>query len=492
MASVIPDNQASFSHTELIEATGGVCEPFPGSCRGVWTDSRAELAGGVFVALPGERFDGHQFTALAAERGARVVIVERDVSSAPPALALRVPSTLAALGDLAAFHRRRWPGRVLCVAGSVGKTTTRSSVAALASAAGLAVHSPRGNLNNLIGVPMVLLGLGTEHTLCVAEIGTNHPGEVARLAELARPDVAVLTRIALEHAEGLGGLDAIEREEGDVLRALRPGGIAVFNADDERCARQAASCAGIQHVRYGVASAAAHTGAEYQIVQHESLSARVERVQIARPRGGLLSLESPLLGLPGAYALAAAIAATEALLGRVLDGAELTRALASSALGEPGRLCAVELPDGTLVLDDTYNSSPASVKSSALVARDLAARRRARLVLVIGEMRELGAHSAAAHRELAPDLAALGPAHIITFGGDASELARELAGAGIPGGFVADAPAALARVQAVRQPGDVILVKASRGLRAERVVQGLQSQPAGPGGVGQGAEGRIR
>ncbi len=488
MASVIPENQASFSHAELIEATGGVCPLFTGSCRGVFTDSRAELAGGIFVALSGERFDGHDFVTRAAQRGARVVVVERPVSVPAPALALRVPSTLAALGELAAFHRRRWPGRMLCVAGSVGKTTTRSSVAAVASAAGLAVHSPRGNLNNLIGVPMVLLGLEAEHELCVAEIGTNQCGEVARLAALARPDVALLTRIALEHAEGLGDLDDIEREEGDLLRALRPGGVAVLNADDERCVRQAASCAGIRQVRYGVASRASVSGAEYQIVQHQSLSPRLTRVQLARPRAEPLLLESPLLGLPGAYALAAAVAASESLLERALEPAELTRALTSAALGEPGRLCAVELADGTLVLDDTYNSSPASVKSSALVARELAAQRGARLLLVIGEMRELGAHSAAAHRELAPDLAALAPAQVITFGGDASELQKQLAAAGVPSCFVADAPAALERAQALRQPGDVILVKASRGLRAERVVQGLQGQ----GGAAPAAEGTVR
>lgn len=487
MASVIPVNQASFSHAELIEATGGECAPFSGTCRGVWTDSRGELAGGVFVALPGERFDGHDFVGVAAARGARVLLVERELQVPAPGLALRVRSTLAALGELAAFHRRRWRGRVLGVAGSVGKTTTRSSVAAVASAAGLAVHSPRGNLNNLIGVPMVLLGLEPAHTLCVAEIGTNHPGEVARLSALARPDVAVLTRIALEHAEGLGGLDAIEREEGDLLRALRPGGAAVFNADDERCVRQATSCAGVRQVRYGVATGASRTGAEYQIVQHESLSPRLTRVQIARPRGGPLAVESPLLGLPGAYALTAAVAATEVLLDRPLELAELEHALTSPELGEPGRLCALELPDGSLVLDDTYNSSPASVKSSALVARELAAQRRARLLLVIGEMRELGAHSIAAHRDLAPDLAAVAPAHVLTFGGDASELARELGARGVPSGFVADAPAALAELQALRQPGDVILVKASRGLRAERVVQGLQGPPAG-----SGAEGRDR
>ena len=473
MASVIPENQARFSHRELIGATGGRCPAFEGQSRGVSTDSRAELRDGLFVALPGEHFDGHDFAAAAARRGARVVLVERPVSEVEPALQLEVPSSLEALGDLARFHRARWHGRVIAVGGSVGKTTTRSSVTAVATASGLAVHSPRGNLNNLIGVPMVLLGLSEAHALGVVEIGTNRTGEVARLSQVSRPDVAVLTRIALEHAEGLGDLDAIEQEEGALLRALGPDGVAVFNADDERCVRQAASCAAVRQVRYGLAAAAARSAADYRIVSHESLSPQLTRVCIARPRAPQLELNSPLLGLPGAYALTAAIAANEALLGRALELEELERALASPALGEPGRLTVVELGDGSLVLDDTYNSSPASVRSSAAVARDLARQRSSRLVLVIGEMRELGAFSKLAHRELGPDLARLDPDLVIAFGGDAVELLAGLKGQRAHSQFAADAPGALELLQAKRQPGDVILVKASRGLRAERVVAGL-------------------
>jgi len=475
MASVIPTNRAPFSHHELIEATGGSCPRFAGETRGVWTDSRAPLPDGLFVALPGERFDGHDFVAAAVRQGARVVLVERSVADAAPALRLEVRSTLQALGDLARFHRARWQGRVIAVAGSVGKTTTRSSVTAVASATGLVVHSPRGNLNNLVGVPLVLLGLGVEHGLGVVEIGTNRLGEVARLSQLSRPDVAVLTRIALEHAEGLGDLDAIEQEEGSLLRALAPDGIAVFNADDERCVRQAASCAALRKVRYGLEAAAARTGADYRIVRHQSLSQKLTRVCIARPGAPELELDSPLLGLPGAYALAAAVAANEALLGRALEVGELRQALASPELGEPGRLTLVELGDGSLVLDDTYNSSPASVRSSAAVARDLARQRSSRLLLVIGEMRELGAFSKAAHRELGPDLARLDPDLVIAFGGDAIELLAGLQGQRAKTSFADDALGALAALQAERQPGDVILVKASRGLRAERVVAGLSS-----------------
>ncbi|HKO95314.1 MAG TPA: Mur ligase family protein, partial [Polyangiaceae bacterium] len=197
MASVIPDNQASFSHAELIAATSGSCPAFDGVTRGVGTDSRVPLGGGLFVALPGEQFDGHDFVAAAVRQGARVVMLERDVPGLTGVSVLRVPSTLRALGDLARYHRRRWGRRVVGVAGSVGKTTTRSSIAAVATGAGLRVHSPRGNLNNLVGVPLVLLGLTEHHELGVVELGTNQRGEIARLNEISQPDVAVLTRIAL-------------------------------------------------------------------------------------------------------------------------------------------------------------------------------------------------------------------------------------------------------------------------------------------------------
>jgi UDP-N-acetylmuramoyl-tripeptide--D-alanyl-D-alanine ligase len=485
MASLIPENQARFSHRELIEATQGSCPVFEGEISGISTDSRAALAGKLFVALPGERFDGHDFVAAASRHGARVVMVERASGGADPALQLRVRSTLEALGHLARFHRDRWGGRVIGVAGSVGKTTTRSATSAVALAAGTRVHSPPGNLNNLIGVPMVLLGLLDAHALAVVEIGTNQTGEVARLSQMVRPDLAVLTRISLEHAEGLGGLDAIELEEGAVLRGLSPQGIAVVNADDERCLRQAASCAARRIVRYGLAQSAERSGAEYRIVRHQSLSPQLTRVRIARPSAPELELDSPLLGLPGAYALTAAIAANEALLERPLEVGELQSALASPALGEPGRLSAVELGDGSLVLDDTYNASPASVRSSAAVARDLARQRGSRLVLVIGEMRELGSFSGAAHRELGPDLAGLDPDVLIAFGGDAQELLVGLEGARARTAFALDAPGALELLESERRPGDVILVKASRGLRAERIVAGLSA-----GIAVAGAEGR--
>ncbi len=480
MASSIPTNQARFTRAELLEATGGQCGPFEGEVIGVTTDSRAELGGGLFVALRGERFDGHAFTGAAVQRGARVLLVEGDIGDAGSAAVLRVPSTLDALGRLGAYHRRRWGRRVAAVAGSVGKTTTRTAVFAMAQAAGRAALCPPGNLNNRVGVPLVLLTLTHHHDLAVVELGTSEPGEIERLTAISDPDVGVLTRVSLEHSERLGGLDAIEYEEGALLRGLRKNAAAVINADDERCVRQLAASPATRQLGYGFRASTKKSGQHYRILAQDSLGGGSTRVRIERSDAALLGVRSPLLGPPGAYALAAALASVEALLGRSLSGEEVESALASSVLGEPGRLTPVELPDGSLVLDDTYNSSPASVRSSVAVARQLADKLGGRLLLVLGEMRELGSWSIDAHREVGADLALARPDLLVAFGGDAAAFLEEPALRGVSVRLASDALEALEIVREQRAPRDVILVKASRSLRAERVVAGLR----GPEGQG--------
>jgi UDP-N-acetylmuramoyl-tripeptide--D-alanyl-D-alanine ligase len=479
MASVIPANQARFTRAELREAVGVDCDPFEGEVIGVTTDSRAEHAGGLFVALRGERFDGHAYAAAAAQRGARVLLVESEVGDVGGATVLRVPSTLEALGQLGAYHRRRWGRRVAAVAGSVGKTTTRTALYAVAQAAGRAVVCPPGNLNNRVGVPMVLLTLSHKDDLAVVELGTSEPGEIERLTAISDPDVGVLTRISLEHSERLGDLDAIEREEGALLRGLRKTASAVINADDERCVRQLEGSPTAKPIGYGFRASPKKTENHYRILGQESLGGGGTRVRIERPGATLLDVRSPLLGPPGAYALAAALASIEAILGRALSGEEVESALASPLLGEPGRLTPIELSDGSLLLDDTYNSSPASVRSSVNVARQLADCRGGRLVLVLGEMRELGSFSLDAHREVGADLVVARPDLLVAFGGDAAAFLEEPGKRGLPVEFAEDAPGALALVLARRAPRDVILVKASRSLRAERIVAGLRT-PGSP------------
>jgi UDP-N-acetylmuramoyl-tripeptide--D-alanyl-D-alanine ligase len=475
MASIIPRNQARFTRAELSEATGCECGSFDGEISGISTDTRADLAGGLFVALRGERFDGHGFVSAAAQQGARVLLVESDVGEVNGAAILRVPSTLDALGQLASYHRKRWGRRVAAVAGSVGKTTTRTALFAVARAAGRAAVCPPGNLNNRVGVPLVLLTLTHRDDLAVVELGTSEPGEIAALTAIADPDVGVLTRVSLEHSEKLGDLDSIEHEEGALLRGLRRAASAVVNADDERCVRQLAGSLASKQLSYGFRASSKKATGHYRILGQENLGGGGTRVRIERPEAALLDVRSPLLGSPGAYALTAALASIETLLGRSLSGEEVESALGAPELGEPGRLTPIELSDGSLLLDDTYNSSPASVRSSVSVARQLADARGGRLLLVLGEMRELGSFSLDAHRELGADLVVARPDLLVAFGGDAAAFLEEPRRRGLPVEFAGDALAALEIVREHRAPRDVILVKASRSLRAERVVAGLRA-----------------
>lgn len=466
-AAALPQNRARFTLAEVAAATGGAVVGADGALviEGVSTDTRTLAPGGLFVALRGERFDGHDHVGAAFANGAKAVLVE-DSSAPASGPAVRVPSTRRALGALGRAQRRRFGGRLVGVAGSAGKTTSKSAIASVLEAlAPHAVHHAAGNFNNDIGVPLVLLGLEPSHRYAVVEIGTNAPGEVAELTALAEPDVGVLTLIAIEHAEGLGDLDGVEREEAALFDGMSPNGVAVGNGDDPRVRRRVEGSPCRERMLYG-------TGAHNAIRlisqapkgafgQHLSVDARGERVE----------LDVPLLGAAWTYAALAAIATESALTGRTPDGALLEAALARA--GEPGRLVVHELADGTVVLDDAYNANPASVLSSVATASDLAARRSARLVLVIGEMRELGALSEREHRRVGDALAASGAARLFAVAGNAALYTEAAARRGIRVDFAETAEAALAPLKAELEPGDVVLVKASRGVRADRIVEGL-------------------
>ncbi|MBN2195425.1 MAG: UDP-N-acetylmuramoyl-tripeptide--D-alanyl-D-alanine ligase [Polyangiaceae bacterium] len=470
MATPIPANRTVLTVTEIAQATGGsIRGGTTAGVQGVATDTRIDLRGKLFVALAGERFDGHGFVPQAVAGGGAGVMLSRDVPVPGGAFVVRVPDTLVALGELARFHRLRWGGRAVAIGGSAGKTTTRAVASALLSSVlGDEVAFQRGNLNNLVGVPMVLLTVAVPERVVVVEVGTNATGEVPRLARIVAPDVAVLTLIDLEHTEGLGDLDGIEQEEGSLLAALAPEGVAVGNVDDERVRRQLARSPARRRLGYGTNEAA-----DYRIVARRSLGPQAAHLRLTRPTGDPLEVTTALLGLPGALAVAAGVAAVEAVLDRALSAGEVESALCRGDAWEPGRLTPVELADGTLVLDDTYNANPGSMTSSIEVAREMARERSARLVLVLGEMRELGALAVAEHRRLGADLVAVAPAAVVGVGGDAEHLVGAARAAGLVAEFAADASSAQPLVAAHVQAGDVVLVKASRGVRAERLVEGL-------------------
>jgi UDP-N-acetylmuramoyl-tripeptide--D-alanyl-D-alanine ligase len=465
MSAPLPINRVELSLSEVARATGGELRGADLKICGVSTDSRADLSGALFLALVGERFDAHHFVEQACERGAVALLVERDVETTLPTV--KVKSTLAALGALGALRRQTWGGKVVAVAGSAGKTTTRAALSALFEAVEPgAVHYVRGNFNNLIGVPLVLLSLSDRERIAVVEIGTNRPGEVAALTRMSAPDLGVLTLIGYEHTEGLGSLDGVEVEEGALLAGS---GIAVGNGDDERVLTQLQHAPGCR-ISYGQG---ADVDYRFRVL---AMSARGSHLEVGRVVAGrtlTTRFDISTLGDAGAYAACAALAAVETLLQRGVPAETCTRAFASALASEAGRLCPVELSGGILLLDDTYNANPESVESSLKTARQLADQRQVELVLVLGEMRELGDLSASLHRRVGEAAAAHKPQLLLTVTGDARLISDVASAQGVNTEFVADADAAAELLlERLRGPA-VVLVKASRGVRAEKVVERL-------------------
>lgn len=485
MATAIPENVAGFSFEEVLEITSGKALLVSAApVVGVTCDSRGDLTGKAFVALRGERFDGHDFLVQAVAGGARLLIVrdERQVHELLGALLRSVPGPdgggrlpgiiavsdpLAALGQLASAHRQRWPGRLVAVAGSAGKTTTRSAISALLQESHPGqVHSTRGNLNNLIGVPMTLLGLCPQHRFAVVEVGTNRPSEVQTLARIVHPDVAVLTLIDWEHSEGLGGLDAIEAEERAIFCTLGEGQAALGFGDDPRVARSVLASRAEHRLFYGEAPSS-----DLCIASRRALRPDAAELRVRRRDGSELSFSTSLIGKPGALASAAAVLAVETLTGRPCAEAQCTRALANA--GEPGRHTVVELEGPLYIIDDSYNSNPASVESSIGTGREMADQVGGRLWLVLGEMLELGPETRSAHQRMgqaARESSAVGACFV---GGDATLAAAQARGGPMEVTFFEHSQEVAAYLGPLLRARDVVVLKGSRGVRVERVLEGL-------------------
>lgn len=475
MATPIPENVAAFTLREILATTGGTSDAPAGlSVVGVSTDTRALREGQLFVALSGERFDGHEHLAAAEAAGAALALVEREVATGGLPT-VRVSSTLDALGMLAATHVERWRrahgGRVIALTGSAGKTTTKGAIGALAELVFPgAVLVTEGNLNNRVGVPMTALGLGAEHRLAVLELGTNEPGEIAKLARMVRPDIGLVTLIAAAHTEGLGGIEGVAKEKAALFEELSSeSGVAIGNADDPRVVAALMRVSVRHRITYGVAPAAS-----YGIRQRTLRTPNASWLLVDGPRGPL-ELVTPLAGAAGALATVAALAAVDALGERALGRVEIESALASAAAQTAGRLRPRELASGLWLIDDSYNANPASCRSSITTAREVAAALGRRLVLVLGEMRELGPASAAEHRALGADATEPGEL-VVAVGGDARYLGAAAAERGVEAIFAGDSEEAADIVSARVLPSDVVLVKGSRGVRTERVVEALERE----------------
>jgi UDP-N-acetylmuramoyl-tripeptide--D-alanyl-D-alanine ligase len=457
--------EAAIGAGAVLEAPASVANAGALQVSGYSIDSRTVAEGELFFAVKGERHDGHDFVAAALRRGAVAAVVSRERVATLPDAVLGAPLLIAedpltALQSLAAHVRRRWGKRVVAITGSAGKTTTKEAVAA-ALGAKFCVLKSQGNLNNGFGLPLQLLRLEPEHEIAVVEMGMNHSGEVAALALIASPDWGVVTNVGTAHVENFAdGQAGIARAKFELVAALPAGGVAFLNCDDPYVSQFGRDFAG-RAVYFGAGPCADPQLTE----EHEDLEGLHLRYR-AGEREGELTLK--LLGSHNASnALAGLAVALEA-------GVELDAAVAALGLLTAGdkRGEVLEL-GGATILNDCYNSNPEALRS---MIRTLAARPAAgRRILVAGEMLELGEQGPALHAVCGRAAAEAGLDLVAGVQGNASYLAAASCIGGVGSQFLPDAEAAGRWLSETLRPGDVVLVKGSRGVRLERTIETLRS-----------------
>ncbi|HEX9308058.1 MAG TPA: UDP-N-acetylmuramoyl-tripeptide--D-alanyl-D-alanine ligase [Anaeromyxobacter sp.] len=455
-----------FTADELVQATGGrwIGTP-PAEVAGVSTDTRTIGPGTLFVALRGERFDAHDFLADAAGRGAAALVVaEGRAADGAPVPRLAVADTLAALGAIARLHRLRFAVPVVGVTGSNGKTTTREMIAAILATRGKVLKT-EGNLNNEVGVPLTLFGLDASHQAAVVELGMNHPGEIARLAAIALPQIGIVTLAAPAHLEGLGSVEAVADAKAELYQGLPEGGVAIANADDARMLRRA-QASGRRMITFS-----ASKGRRGDVVVLEIVSQGTDGLRFVLGIGNReVAVHIP--GLVGAHNAANAAAAAAAAIALGCTDREIVRGLAA-VLPVGRRLRLEALPSGVQLVDDCYNANPASMTAALRTLTDLAAGGR-RPVAVLGDMLELGAFEGEAHRALGEEAARAGVRALAAFGPRARAVAEAARAAGLEAFHTEDLDALVTWARATLQPSDVLLVKGSRGMKLERLVEAIR------------------
>lgn len=441
------------------------------TATGYSIDSRTLQPGDLFFAIRGGRFDGHDFLPSAFERGAVAAVIAREQSAGlSDALRARplllVDDPLTALQRLAAAVRRHWGKRVIGITGSAGKTTTKEAVAAVL-AARFSVLKSQGNLNNGYGLPLQLLRLQPDHEIAVIEMGMSAAGEIAALCRIAAPDWGVVTNVGNAHAENFpDGIAGIARAKYELVAALPRQGIAFLNCDDPYVSQFGRDFAG-KAVYYGRGPCA-----DPRAVAMESLGAEGMRASI-RTATATSQLHLRLLGEHNvANALAAVAVGLEAGIPLEICCAALAELLPSDKRGEVLTL------NGATIVNDSYNSNPAALRAMIAVLRGMPAQRR---ILVAGEMLELGPEAPALHA--ACGQAAAGIDVVIGVRGNARYIVDEARNAGAEALFVETPEEAGVWLRQHLQPGDVALLKASRGVRLERALEQKEPGSTQPGTI---------
>ncbi|GAA5784536.1 UDP-N-acetylmuramoyl-tripeptide--D-alanyl-D-alanine ligase [Chitiniphilus shinanonensis] len=419
----------------------------------VTTDSRDVRPGDLFVALKGDRFDGHDFVAGALAQGAVAALVQNAAGDAGPRIV--VGDTLAALGRLGSYWRDKLDPVVVGITGSNGKTTVKEMTATvLAAHAGAdAVLATRGNLNNHIGVPLTLLALRPQHRYAVIEMGMNHFGEIDYLTRLARPDVALVNNAGAAHLEALGSVEGVARAKGEIFGGLPDDGVAIINADDAHAALWSTLANGHKQITFGTIAA--------------EIAAREVQQDAA---GSRFILDAPLddapvtLPVPGLHNVRNALAAAAVGYALGLEIADIAAAL-SAYHGVKGRLENKAAANGARVIDDTYNANPDSMKA----AIDVLVTAPAPTLLVLGDIGEVGENAAALHAEVGAYARQHGVGALYTLGNEM----RHASAAFGEGRHFEQLEQLTAALRDAVTPGTTVLVKGSRFMRMERVVDAL-------------------
>ena len=428
------------------------------SFTGVSTDSRTIKAGDCFFALTGENFDGHEYIADAFAKGAVCAVVNKNrvTSYEPRGTVLIVNDTIKALGDFAAEYRRQADYKVVAITGSAGKTTTRQIAYHVLSQYYRVYQSPK-NFNNNIGLPLTLLGADPEDKIVIAELGTNHPGEIAYLTQIAQPDIAVVINVHLAHLEGLGDLQTITREKLSIAEGLQPDGVLIVNSDLVKYA-----CSG--SVAYSkILTFGKSNDSDYQIsnIIYKGLSSSfiINDTKIELPLPGLGNVENAV----AAWAICNQFGLT------IGDFAQAIRTLQTISMRTE------VLHIGTLtVINDCYNANPASMENALDILSNLSTERKGRLVFICGDMAELGQQSQTLHAELGAAVVKAGVQVLLTVGKLSkitAEAAEKAANYDIQIKCFDDTISACNNLQQLIKDYDIILVKGSRIAKLELIVE---------------------
>ncbi len=452
--------------SDVLEATegkllGGGAES---TFNGISTDSRQISPGNLYVALSGERFDGHHFVAAALDGGASGVLLSNpesvDVAKLTGrACIIRVQDTLKALGDLAQAYRLRFSIPVIAITGSSGKTTTKEMLAAILEQEKVILKT-QGNFNNQIGLPQTLFRLTGQHEVAILEMGTNMRGEIRRLTDIARPDIGLITNIGPAHLAGFGSVEAVREEKGDLFFAMNPSGTAVVNLDDEAVRLLAERWPG-RTVTFSMSASA---------------DVRVRDVKKNGARGMIFHLhvgeqscrvDMKIAGVHNIYNAMGAAAAAYAG-GATLES--IRRGL-SNAQAVSGRMEMIRLQNGAYLVNDAYNANPASVREALLTLRDMKGAHRA--FVLLGDMLELGDAAAEMHRKVGMLLATTGVAAVFLQGDYAGHTASGALDGGLDEAqvmFLDRDDFVMTYLKKQVRKGDWILLKGSRRLKMDRFV----------------------